>query len=284
LALLNYEQSVGSLPPGQIFWYTTFGAACGPYPATPPGNFIGPSWAACILPQLEQQAVADQFNWKIGGAINPNAHRIASQTFITAFICPSAPDGKEQSGYSGDPPNAIWVAPTNIAGVSDSHDWTCDGNAPPAGAQGGWWPDQYPRIDGLFGQLGCCHLADVKDGLSNTFMLGEVTGCGVGTQQEFAWVSLPFVDTYDGIDSPWTIPGSDKCYLSNDAWVFRWIGPSSYHPGGCNFAMGDGSAHFISRNIAANILAALTTRAGPSSRNISRFGDAGTEITVSGPP
>ena len=45
------------------------------------------------------------------------------------------------------------------------------------------------------------------------------------------------------------------------AWGFRTTGFSSFHPGGCNFVMADGSVHFIKKNISSNTLRALTTRA-----------------------
>ena len=45
-------------------------------------------------------------------------------------------------------------------------------------------------------------------------------------------------------------------------WGFRLAGPSSYHPGGCNFALGDASVQFISQDINQAVLEALATRAG----------------------
>jgi prepilin-type N-terminal cleavage/methylation domain-containing protein/prepilin-type processing-associated H-X9-DG protein len=285
LALLNYEQGRGSLPPGELIWGPNFDPGnCGPFPAAPPA-FVGPGWSWFILPQMEMQNLYDQFKWT-GSVGATGTNLLPSQTMIGAYICPSAPDGREKSGYSGDPgsPSLIWVGPTNIAGVSDSWDWSCDQFATNPSGQTGYWPDQYPRIDGMFGQLGSCRLSDVNDGLSNTLMLGEVTGGGVGSNDEFPWVLLNLVDTYDGIDGPWTIPGGDKYHANTDAWAWRWAGPSSYHPNGCNFAMGDGSVQFLSRNIAAGVLAALTTRNGFSPRNIKRYGLTGQEITIAGPP
>jgi prepilin-type N-terminal cleavage/methylation domain-containing protein/prepilin-type processing-associated H-X9-DG protein len=281
LALLNYEQATGALPPGSLIWGTLLDPTnCGPNPASP-ATYVGPGWSWFILPQMELQSLYDRFNWSGGGgALGVN--QSASQTYINAYICPSAPDGKEQAGYSGDPPHALWTGPTNIAGVSDSWDWTCDQFASNPEGQTGYWPDQYPRIDGMFGQLRSCRVSDVKDGLSNTFMLAEVTGGGVGSQDEFSWVLLNLVDTYDGIDGPWTVPGG-KYHADDLAWAWRWTGPSSYHAGGCNFAMGDGSVQFVSRNIAANILAALTTRNGISARNVQRYSLTGTETLVVGP-
>jgi hypothetical protein len=42
----------------------------------------------------------------------------------------------------------------------------------------------------------------------------------------------------------------------------RATGPSSYHPGGCHFAKADASVHFLSEDIAAQILWDMATRAG----------------------
>jgi prepilin-type processing-associated H-X9-DG protein len=57
-------------------------------------------------------------------------------------------------------------------------------------------------------------------------------------------------------------------------------GFSSYHAGGCNFALADGSATFISQNVAQNLLTALTTRDGANVHNTGKPD----QLLVSGPP
>ena len=40
------------------------------------------------------------------------------------------------------------------------------------------------------------------------------------------------------------------------------LGFSSFHPGGCNFLMVDGSVHWIEEDIDQRLLSAMTTRDG----------------------
>ena len=117
-------------------------------------------------------------------------------------------------------------------------------------------------------------------------MLAEVTGDASGSHTGFMWCHSPLIDMNEGINGLHTLPGNAN-YDGTDPTGnlgFRIAGASSYHPGGCNVAMGDGSAHFLSQNIATRILEALTTRAGPSQRNIGKYGVPSTEMTISGPP
>ena len=74
------------------------------------------------------------------------------------------------------------------------------------------------------------------------------------------WASTNWLDTHYGINNPAKTapagnypPGPQGPYLT---------GFASFHPGGCHFGMADGSVQFLSQNIAANVLAALTTRDG----------------------
>ena len=170
-------------------------------------------------------------------------------------MCPSDPNNNLLVGLTSNDQNQGWPsnggtdpdadgAQTNIAGVSDTIEWTCDNT----------WPDQFPRIDGMFGNWLGCKVSDVTDGLSNTLMLAEVTGGPPGSHAGFMWCVVNLIETKNGINGVSTLPGDGTYGVDS-----RTSGASSYHPGGCNVAMGDGSAHFLSQNIAASILAALTT-------------------------
>lgn len=259
LAVLNYEQQSGCLPPGQIFYRKAFsGTSCGPLP---PGTIFtssyyhGASWCGAILPHMELQNVYDLFNWKLVNGATNATNFDAAGTRIDAFICPSAPDGRE---YVDLTPSRAHVGrkanedagPTNMAGVSDSRNWWCDDS-------GSHSPRQFPQTNGIFGNLRTCRVSDIRDGLSNTLMLAEVTGGGPGTQLGNAWVTMPLIDTLSGINGPQSLPGGRTTEFS-----YNEIGASSYHPGGCNGALADGSVHFLSQNIAASILEAMATRDG----------------------
>ena len=135
------------------------------------------------------------------------------------------------------------MAKTNIAGVADSRNWLCDSLNGRLDA------------DGLLFEQSVVPPSRITDGLSNTLMVGEVTGGGAGSYQGEFWASYAVYDTSGGINGPGTVPG-------NSTFDLRRGGFSSYHTLGCNFAMADGSARFINKQIQQVVLAALTTRAG----------------------
>ena len=55
-----------------------------------------------------------------------------------------------------------------------------------------------PENDGIFGNNRCCRIADVKDGTSNTLLVGETTGGGKDTYLGEIWVSANIYDTKGG--------------------------------------------------------------------------------------
>ena len=80
---------------------------------------------------------------------------------------------------------------------------------------------------------------DITDGSSNTLMFGESTA---GREVNFAWMGANFIPAF------WQTNQGDL--NPNDA--VRGDGPfafSSFHTGGFQFALGDGSVRFISENI-----------------------------------
>ena len=112
------------------------------------------------------------------------------------------------------------------------------------------------RIDGRFrGEISS----------ENTLIVGEVTGGGRGSHRAHMWATWDLLDSHDGINGPFTRPGgawaADE-HSSGTYTGFRDTGFSSFHPGGCQFAMADGSVQFLGENTASEVLAALTTRAG----------------------
>jgi prepilin-type processing-associated H-X9-DG protein len=197
--------------------------------------------------------------------------RTAVGTSIATYLCPSDPQGPEGVWVTG-PTKQPQCANANMSAVSDS----VDGNY----ADAGWpyWIREFPEVDGIFGAIKACTTADIKDGTSNTLAIGEVTGGGKGTFSASFWASDNVLSTKDGINNGLnTIPGGGT-YGGNYVSGF-----SSFHPGGCNFAMADASVQFLSQNIGHNILAALTTRNGPSSTNAGKSGFVDPEPLISGP-
>jgi prepilin-type processing-associated H-X9-DG protein len=261
LALHGYHSVKGSLPQGM---------------RTDVGYW---GWGTFLLPYLEQQAVYDMISFVYPATyydtvppsgVSPaivQRNNDASATRIAAYLCPTDPQGGEGIWVSGSTP-AGQAAMADMCGVSDSTDYSV----------GGQWPKDFPENDGIFGAVRSCTIADIRDGTSNTLMVGEVTGAGVGTFSGDFWASWNILDTRDGINGPYTAPGGT---YGSGALGFTKAGFASYHPGGCNFALADGSVTFVSQNISDAILKALTTRDGTSRRS---YTIPATEVLISGPP
>ena len=106
--------------------------------------------------------------------------------------------------------------------------------------------------DGVFFQNSAVRFADVRDGLSNTLLVGErCSRLGNGT-----WVgAVPGAD--HGMARVVGRAGSVPNHVLNDFADF-----SSYHPFGANFVMADGAVRPISDQVDLTVYRALATRNG----------------------
>jgi prepilin-type N-terminal cleavage/methylation domain-containing protein len=243
------------------------------------------SWSAYLLPYLEHQAVYDMCNFDDGGGYwgtwpsgsgGSFTNRKASATVISAYLCPSDPQSGELVGISGLP-RTPQCGMTDIRGVAGSGmtwngtnyvQYRCYDSA--TGSQ-----HPFPEVNGVFGANMGCTIADIKDGTSNTLMVGEAAGAGVGTYNGAIWAGVNIQDVLDGINGVNTaIGGTFPEPASGGIYV---AGFSSHHPGGCQFALADGSVCFLSQNLDQNVLSALATRNGPG-------GGISDTVLVSGPP
>jgi prepilin-type N-terminal cleavage/methylation domain-containing protein/prepilin-type processing-associated H-X9-DG protein len=273
LALHNYHSAKGCFPPGM------FAQNAAPPKSTTNLYF---SWSTYLLPYMEKDGLyrnidfSDTYGYWGGNTTFPGGgtkmpNSAVSRTTVSDYLCPSDPQAGEKIWvWSGEPKGTPQAGASNMAGVADSRYWQ----------RSGGMPEDYPANDGIMGGNRPCTIADIKDGTSTTLMIGECTGGGKGTALGQFWACWNLYDTYDGINGPRSVPGG----ATTATYSSDWAGFSSFHSGGCNFALADGSVTFVSQNIAKNALAALTTRAGPSTRNISKYGVSASEILVSGPP
>jgi prepilin-type N-terminal cleavage/methylation domain-containing protein/prepilin-type processing-associated H-X9-DG protein len=265
LALHTYESAKGCFPPGLI--WDCPGSRCYVW-----------GWSAYTLPYMEQQGLYDGIDFSQARSYAAGIPNIdgtnwgVTRTIIGNYTCPSDPQGGERVWVgAGAPKGTPQAGPTNMAGVSDSYDFSIV-------KKDDYTPSDFPIIDGIFGANRSCTIAQIKDGTSNTLMIGEVTGGGAGSADGHIWASANICDTREGINYPsYTVPGGGT-------FRFGVSGFSSYHSGGCNFAMADASVTFLSQNIdqssGHNVLAALVTRDGASVHN-SGVAD---NVLVSGPP
>ncbi len=280
LALHNYETTNGAFPAAGR------GANQG-YNTPLNGEIKGSNGLVSLLPYLEQQAIYDQFrrdeafsqytgytpipNAALVGdpALNGNAK--LSETELNVFLCPSDPNAKRSApktleGWHYGPAPGIRSAKTNYDFVTDSYWMFLNYNWKQVNR--GTLPSER-----MFGWESECRIADVLDGLSNTFMLAETTGYHENGAA-FAWTFRGHVMC--GVDPAF---GDSSSYGGINVWHQPWIHPTwqtppfqplrghvrswwcpaaSLHPNGTHFAMGDASVHFVNQTIDFTSLNNLT--------------------------
>jgi prepilin-type N-terminal cleavage/methylation domain-containing protein/prepilin-type processing-associated H-X9-DG protein len=232
----------------------------GPYgygPDSPAWSFL-----AQILPDIEQNNLYQQ-----GGIpIKTLRDSGVADAQIGVFLCPS--DGYSGSGPRTDAGNLVGfaVCQTNYKGVSGAN-WGDDlegrggGNFPTQwrnqGANGSF--DGHSNGDGMFFRLDWKHrisFADVTDGLSNTFMIGE------DLPSETAWCSWPYANNAYGTCA--IPPNLMRSSVASDVY-WSWENNESFrsrHPGGLQFALADGSVRFVTEEIEFETYRALATIQG----------------------
>ncbi len=263
LAVLNYETNQQKFPYG-----------------TPYARTTGGTWCAFILPYIEQQAVYDLFDFRLTLAHANNEQAVLS--IVPTFICPSGEragdpimEGRGDSGGSGVHNNPVrsmglWypasMGPTHPDAcplcpdsTPSPQNWCCQGwNFGTHGNSSLGIPDG--SHSGIIGRnTKSIRVAQVRDGTTNTFLLGETL------PEDYVWNGA-FCPNFpvSGQTVPINILEDDGGQHGGHTarlWAIT-SGFKSEHTGGANFAMADGSTHFIGDSIDHQIYAALGTRAG----------------------
>ncbi len=241
IAIMNYESSNETYPPG---WST----------ANPNDAHSAPGWgwSAHILPFVEAGNAyrGIDFDLPIENAIN----RPMVEAKLPVFVCTSDPAGalvnldehiEHDHDHDEDHFQArdddhdheeFWVGRSNYSGVFGSDEI----EANPF------------RGNGAFFANSKLPLALFRDGLSNTMIVGE-------RRNDFG--SISWVGVVPDVDEPFAriVGSADHApnHIDGHFEDFR-----SFHPGGINVILGDGSAHFISSNINEEVFQSLATRDG----------------------
>jgi prepilin-type N-terminal cleavage/methylation domain-containing protein len=235
LGLHMYHDHHGCLPAG----WRGYNATGGPNPLGEPGW----AWAACILPFVEQEAVAANlihFDQSIAAPENEAARMLP----LPLFRCPSDTGEKMFTWVpdSGTGPT-LELATSNYIGVFGAENVHKCGEVPDG---------QQCTADGTFFHNSAVRFADIRDGLSNTFIAGERTSeLGYST-----WIGAPAGDECAPglvVGTAGYPPNSEQTDIHNF---------SSHHPAGTNFLLGDGSVRLISQYIDQTAYHALCTCAG----------------------
>jgi prepilin-type N-terminal cleavage/methylation domain-containing protein/prepilin-type processing-associated H-X9-DG protein len=279
LACHNYHDSYGKFMPGTNLAKAQKSGTFITGPAVVPGK--GFSMFEAMLPFIEQDNIYAQLDL-VTDLTNPT-----NPGFNTQYVNCQAPDA----------PGASWiktlVCPSDV--VAKQVTFTTGGKTfyfgtnsygGNAGRRSEFWNTM--TQDGMFYINSKVKIADVLDGLSNTLLIGErfhfdpnfdqinKSGCGaIANCTGWAWANA--FGGFDYIFSAavpinYTVPPgitSDPTFFYIDSRLNAF---GSGHSGGANFAMGDGSARFVSQNVAlVQVLQPLSTRAGNETINQDQY-------------
>ena len=249
LGLHNYHDSHKVLPTGQLLWNNNLPSGCGLV-----GTERKFGWQAMLLPYIEQLPLYDSFNGFKG--ISTATYALQMSSYVDAYLCPSNPflDGVQWTGarntYLADVEPGPDSTPSHYSGISDDDClWENCGN-------GGWLAC---LADGTFYMGSKVHFRDMKDGTSNTIIVCENVAPDKDAYANAqyngkTWVAWNVLDVSRGINFPFNLVPR----LSHTCWN-NTNGPASYHPGGCQFVLGDGSCRFISETVDQVTLLGLAT-------------------------
>lgn len=220
------------------------------------------SWLSRLLPYTEQENLYRGTD-NLTQSLYQGREAVATQ--LPLFLCPS--DGYSAQGPAIDAADlGIWIKPfikagyTNYKGVGGSN-WA-------------WGESRWRNIgvngninglsdgDGLFYRSDYLHRKSflaVRDGLSNTFMIGETL------PENSKWNAWAYANGAVGTCA--IAPNAraeDGSKFDPRGWENTY-GFHSRHPGGLHFAMADGSVHFLSDAVNMKVYRALATIQGGES-------------------
>ena len=271
MATLSHATSDGDrLPVGSFMRINPLSSS---WQASSPGLF------AIILPRLEQANLFEKINLS-GPALKPNgaggpvdpANATIRLTIVPQYICPSyrrsatwtnGVDSGAVTVYQGVG-GALRGSETNLPEVNKSQTGTTRtlGNTPMNGLFG-WAYDEPALGTPRNGRM----VAAVRDGMSNTLMFGEFVHAdalansygedkggnvriwlaGGSAEEKSQSGSLAF-KSVNGCPLNAVVNRNNGTY-PNPAAYFNHLPFGSHHPGGANFALGDGRVTFIDDSV-----------------------------------
>ena len=257
LAFHNYAGTNNeSFPPSYTF------AASG-------SGFNAHGWGAYLLPQIEQSPLAAQYNWNVPFLFPPNNAII--QYPLKIVQCPAAPANRV---YTFDASFVVGLPPGSLTYKAAASDYS-----PLTGVMASLWQvavDNNPggARDGALSANLPCPILSITDGTSNTIVLGEIAGkndlyvrgqlISTGTQQGGGWGD-PFSgeNWLSGSDASGTVsPGTCVVGCTNAQPIgSTGRGLYSFHGGGANILMADGSVRLLPNNTPAAVVIFLVTKA-----------------------
>jgi len=244
IALHNYHDTFGSLPPGIV----TSNQTC---------------WLTHILPQIEQSALYDQIDavggfdgpWEDIAEMTTTGSPPLAKTVIEGYICPSD-TGKGLNERLGTTSADEIFGKSNYIGVYTAY--YNSSNATATNGSGG------SDREATFYDNSATRFRDITDGLSNTIIVAERAERKGSGPTGSLWIGYhnDFGGSISGGISQFQVrlrmerSSNDTDYNINGNSNYN---PSSNHPGGAQFLRGDASVVFLPETINLRTQAALGT-------------------------
>ena len=246
-----------------------------PAPRSAIDEFHFHPWRTPILPYLEQSATFASINLNLPATVAEN--QTAINVSILVYTCPDARN-PNQTVLDIARWNDGQFPVANI-GTAARSDYEAVGGvqiAPQTKISsdlgiirfGVWGEPTYNTANGVSIRYRKAQLADITDGLSNTILIGERAGRPDLYVKGKPDNPYPYLDKNTATDPQqaawgisthfwWLVNGRGQpVNQTNSTGIF------SFHPGGANIALADGSVRFLKETTAPAILKGLITRSG----------------------
>ncbi len=213
------------------------------------------AWTPIVISYVEQDNVARQ--WDFNTRWDQGTNLVLAQVKMKVFMCPSAPDDR----------------PAPVQPPLGPCDYLVFHRIRPRFYQANGLPVPPSELDGAMHLVNHTRIVEIADGTSNTILVTEDAGqpasyilgraTGNVLPEGRGWADPDGVSgSVDGSrQDTGAINGSSnpvgRCIMNCN----NFSEPYSFHPGGINVCMADGSVRFISQNVSAATYAALVTRA-----------------------
>jgi prepilin-type N-terminal cleavage/methylation domain-containing protein len=254
----NYHDVIGCFPPGAVSNKIV--------DAISTADLINGNWGIALLPYIEQQSLYDTYqstktpitNTSPTGVANGTPNNLAiAKTIMPVYVCPSDP----YANLLVTPPAlSVTVMTTSYRAVggsmvsaTDSASWA---------NKAGWHErfdllPSYKKYRGVFhfvgtsssyGSIGCENFSSITDGTSNCLLFTEHHNNQEYPARGTMWLGNPgcFISSIHRTSS--ILMQTQKIQPCIDAGFDQYvcaIGTGSWHSGGVNSALGDGSVRFV---------------------------------------
>ncbi|WP_419192588.1 DUF1559 domain-containing protein [Kolteria novifilia] len=244
VALHTYAEAHGVLPPGGM---------C--------DNEL--SWLVMILPMTERQSLYDQFSLVAGpyegsGGTGPGKNEHALNR-IPTFLCPTASSDLANYNPERIPPNTgTFPYTTHYYGVMGPIGTNpVTGSAYTSDSRG----SAYASIaqQGMLYNDSSVRFAQVTDGLSKTFLIGETSWTGYDRYRSWVRGCDPYSN---GLAMAAAKNARYQPSGFSNIGAFNEGAFGSNHPGGVHFLNADGSLVFLSENVDFETFLGLSSRNG----------------------